>query len=405
MKIFDSSVIIIILCGIVILSYFFSLLSLKTRIPSVILLLVTGIVIKFIVSDLGIDYNFPTTVIELFGTVGLIMILLEAGLDLKISRKRIKLIRNSALSALIVMLLSVVLVSIIIKYWLNQPILNSIVYSIPLSIISGAIVIPSLGHLTFLKRDFLIYEASFSDIFGILIFNYIITEHAFSLFNFGIFFFNMLLAIIIALVISFSLFYLLTHSKVNVKFFLAFSILVLLYITGEMINLPSLIIILVFGLMVSNWEKIKYKSLTKYFPHSQIESTHELLHSITAESSFLIRTFFFILFGYSLNLKLLLNLEVLVIGSSLVVAMLLVRYFYLKLFVKENIFPELFFMPRGLITILLFYKIPSKLQLSEFNMGILFFVVLATSLIMLMGSIFYKTTKEINTPDELFEQG
>jgi hypothetical protein len=215
----------------------------------------------------------------------------------------------------------------------------------------------------------------------------------------------MLLALIIALVVSFFLFYLLTHSKVNVKFFLAFSILVLLYISGLMINLPSLIIILVFGLMVSNWEKIKYTSLTRHFPHSQIESTHELLHSITAESSFLIRTFFFILFGYSINLKLLVNIDVLVIGSFIVFAMLLVRYIYLKLFVKTNIFPELFYMPRGLITILLFYKIPTTLQLSEFNEGILFFVVLSTSLVMLLGSIFYKTTKEINTPDELFEQG
>jgi hypothetical protein len=85
--------------------------------------------------------------------------------------------------------------------------------------------------------------------------------------------------------------------------------------------------------------------------------------------------------------------------------MLLVRYFYLKVFVKTNIFPELYYMPRGLITILLFYKIPTGFQLSSFNEGILFFVVLATGLIMLFGAVFHKSEKNESIPDEIFEQG
>ncbi len=402
MEVFNSTALTIILCSTVILSYFFSLLSLKTHIPSVLLLLTTGIVIKLIVSELGINYNFPAPVIEILGTVGLIMILLEAGLDLKIERGRFALIKNSVLSATMVMLFSVLFVSFIIKFWLKQPFLNSIVYAIPLSIISGAIVLPSLQHLSNNKRDFLVYEASFSDILGILLFNFIITEHAFSLFNISMFFFSLLLAVVISLVVSLFLFYLLTRSRVNVKFFLTFSILVMLYVFGKLINFPSLIVILVFALMVSNWEKIKYRKLTNLFPHSQITETYDLLLSITAETSFLIRTFFFILFGYSIDLHLIINLEVLTVGSAIVAVMLLVRYLYLKLFLKSNIFPELYFMPRGLITILLFYKIPEGLRLTEFNKGILFFVVLATTIIMMFGSVFYKTYKGQKAPDEIF---
>jgi len=46
-------------------------------------------------------------------------------------------------------------------------------------------------------------------------------------------------------------------------------------------------------------------------------------------------------------------------------------------------------MPRGLITVLLFYSIPEVYKLSKFNEGILFFVVLTTSIIMMIGSISY----------------
>lgn len=401
----DSNSIIIILCATVILSYFFSLISLKSRIPSVLLLLSTGIGIKYLVLNFGIEYSIPMSMIELFGTVGLIMIILEAGLDLKVGRKQIKLIRDSAFSAIISMLVSVLLVALIIKYWLNQPLINSMVYAIPMSIISGAIVIPSLQHLTKAKREFLVYEASFSDILGILFFNFIVTEHAMSFLNISKFFLSFLAAAVIALLTTLFLFFLLTRSQVNVKFFLAFSILILLYISGEVVHMPSLIIILVFGLIVSNWEKINNAKLIRIFPHSQIEGTRELLHSLTAESSFLIRTFFFILFGYSIDLSLLISKEVILVGSAIVFVMLLVRYFYLKLFVKSNIFPELFYMPRGLITILLFYKIPSAFQLTAFNEGILFFVVLSTGIIMMTGAVLYKVNNGQPASDEIFEQG
>lgn len=36
-------------------------------------------------------------------------------------------------------------------------------------------------------------------------------------------------------------------------------------------------------------------------------------------------------------------------------------------------FSEAFFIPRGLITIVLFYKIPEQFKLSTFNINILFF--------------------------------
>jgi Kef-type K+ transport system membrane component KefB len=403
MEFLSSNLVILTLCGIVILSYLFSLLSLKTKVPSVILLLLTGILAKQALLLSGFQFDIPRVIIEILGTVGLIMIILEAGLELKINKEKTTLIRSSLFAALFIMFLSVVLVAMVIKFWLDQPMLNSVIYALPLSVISGAIVIPSVNHLTPYKKEFLVYESSFSDIIGILVFNFIIVDQALSFLNFGMFFINIIIAIVVSLIISYLLLLLITRTIVNAKFFLIFAILITLYVSGKIINLPSLIIILVFGLLVSNWNSIKNKRLISFFPHEQIEGVHTFLHSITTESSFLIRTFFFILFGFSINVSLLMNKEIIIVGSAIVLALFTVRFLYLKLFLKSNIFPELFYMPRGLITILLFYKIPTQFQLSAFNEGILFFVVLSTSLIMMFGAVFYKTEKGKPLPDEYYE--
>ena len=110
-----------------------------------------------------------------------------------------------------------------------------------------------------------------------------------------------------------------------------------------MLHLPSLLIILVFGLMINNWEQIPVKSLERSFSSREIEPIRHLLHSITAETSFLIRTFFFILFGYSIDISLLQNREVIQVGSLIVVVLFVIRWLYLRFSFKTKVFPEVFF--------------------------------------------------------------
>ncbi len=88
------------------------------------------------------------------------------------------------------------------------------------------------------------------------------------------------------------------------------------------------------------------------------------------------------------------------VGSLIVLALFVIRILYLRFFVKTNLFPESFFIPRGLITIVLFYKIPEHLKLNSFDDGILFYIILTTSIIMTLGMIFYK-----KKPDQVVEEG
>src|SRR5690242_19919424 len=163
---FSTAMILILLGGIVVVSYLFSIISNYLKTPSVLLLLATGIIVRAIADAQGWTLPIPAKAVEFLGVIGTIMIVLEAGLDLKLDRKKTKLISSSFLSAFFILILSMTAVSTVLYYWLHEPLRNCIVYSIPLSIMSSSIVLPSLHHLTARKKEFLVYEASFSDILG-----------------------------------------------------------------------------------------------------------------------------------------------------------------------------------------------------------------------------------------------
>ncbi|MFW5701654.1 MAG: hypothetical protein ACOCX7_01760, partial [Bacteroidota bacterium] len=105
----------------------------------------------------------------------------------------------------------------------------------------------------------------------------------------------------------------------------------------------------------------------------------------TGESAFVVRTFFFVTFGFSINLAVLADWRVIIIGTIIVAILYLVRYLNFKIFLKTKVFPEIFLSPRGLITILLFFSIPAQYQIANFSVGILFFVILTTSIIMMIA--------------------
>lgn len=383
-------IIIILLSAIVILSYIFNLVSRLTRIPSVLLLIATGIGIKYLSRYYGYVEQDVAKLVKILGAIGLIMIILEAALDLEVSRKKLKLIRDAFLSATFAFIISACGIAFLLCRWLGESFQSAFLYAVPMSIISSAVVIPSVKHLPEMKKEFIIYESSLSDIIGILVFNYMLIDNVMSMHSAVIFAGNLGIAILISAAASLLLLYMLTRITVNLKFFLMFAILALVYSVGELISIPSLLIILVFGLVLNNSSLLLRGRFKHLATPEYMEGILNLMRSITAETSFLIRTFFFILFGYTINLELLIVPNVILLGSIIVVILFLVRFLYLRLILRANLFPELFLMPRGLVTILLFYSIPAEKTMSSFNVGILFFVVVASSLIMMLGLLFFR---------------
>lgn len=387
-------------CGIVILSYLFSVLNRLTRIPSVLLLLGTGMLLRYLSGLMGVDFHVPPAITEILGTVGLIMIVLEAGLDLEITREKLPLIRSSFFSALVVFVISALGVTGILLWWLPETdFIHCLVYAITLSVVSSSIVLPSVHHLNHEKKEFLIYEASFSDVLGIMAFNFFTAGQVITLQSATWFVGSIPVALVLSVGVCFGLMLLLVKNRVNVKFFLVFAVLIVVYIGGKSMHLPSLLTILMFGLVVNNWELVRWKPLKNYFADHKVNEVAAFLKSITAESAFLIRTFFFIIFGFGIELSFLQNPDVLMLGSAIVMALLVLRFVYLRIVHKYDLLPELFYIPRGLITVLLFYKIPQWQRIETFDEGVLFFVILATTLIMMLGALFYRD-KPVEDLDE-----
>ena len=116
-----------------------------------------------------------------------------------------------------------------------------------------------------------------------------------------------------------------------------------------------------------------------------MKARHHVFHILTLESAFVIRTFFFVLFGMTVSLGVLLDLEVLVQGLVISVLLYVVRLVLLVVMKQEPLSPLLYIAPRGLITVLLFFAIESQyagLVFDGFDQGVLLVVILTTSLVM-----------------------
>ena len=152
----------------IIISYFFNLYAKKSGIPAVLLLIGLGIGINYVLRFSGFPKPDLLPILEVLGVVGLILIVLEAALDLQLLKEKVGLIIKSFLVALIGLAGTAYLAALALNYLMEVEVLNALLYTIPLSILSSAIILPSIDDLDEDKRDFMIYESTFSDIVGII---------------------------------------------------------------------------------------------------------------------------------------------------------------------------------------------------------------------------------------------
>ncbi|MFT7269052.1 MAG: hypothetical protein ACI905_001262 [Roseivirga sp.] len=399
-------IITILISSVVIISFLFSRFSKRTNIPSAILLILFGVGIKLGMDQLEIASSGNILqVLELLGVVGLIMIVLEAALDLKLTRDKSSLIVKSFLVALVSLMLCSFSIGWIINYFIIDSFFQSLFYAIPLSIMSSAIIIPSVGNLRPEKKEFLIYESTFSDILGIMFF-YFLSGYADSTDAGAIVLGitgNIVITIVVSIIISYAMVLLLQTLKEKVKLFFLIALLILLYSAGKMLHMSSLLIILVFGLILNNYQLFFTGKLQKFIKGDALDHVLEDFHVVTLESAFVIRTFFFVIFGITLDLASLNDINTALIGVGITLLMYLIRFVCLKSAGLKSIMPVLLIAPRGLITVLLFFSIPANYLFEGFNPGILLYTIILTNIAMSAGLIFKPTEAadidKLNFPD------
>ena len=397
MEILNSYYLIIEVSVIIILSFLFNGISKKTNIPAVLMLIVLGVILQYALKYFNADNLNFFPILEVLGIVGLIMIVLEAALELELKREKLLPIVKSMAIALLGLIGSAWIAALILYNFIPEmTMLSAWLYATPLSILSSAIIIPSVSGLHQDKKEFHIYESTFSDILGIMMF-YFLTGKLNPNQDNGVASFtgNLALTIIISLVASYAIILIFQRIKSQVKLFLLIAILLLLYALGKQMHLSSLIIILIFGLVIANMKLFFKGKLSRFLHYEKAHHIYHELHTITAETAFVVRTFFFVIFGVTITITSLLDLTVAGISSLIIISIYAIRFVLLGIFVGKDIIPQLFIAPRGLITVLLFYAIPQEAQIATFEPGILLFVIIGTSLIM-TGAMIYDKRRASN---------
>ena len=400
METVDPNLLLIEASVIIILSFFFGEISKRTNIPSVLMLIVLGILIKVGLDSIGFgNLNF-FPILRILGIVGLIMIVLEAALELKLERDKYLAIGKALFVAAVGLLASTWAAAELLEYFIDDMSTQAAwLYATPLSILSSAIIIPSVTGLKGDKKEFHIYESTFSDILGIMLFYFltsqlpvsemvgdqleVVEHHGSGLAYLG----NVLITIVVSLIASYAIVLIFQNIKSHVKLFLLIAVLLLLYGIGKTAHLSALIVILTFGLIIANMRLFFQGPLRKWLNYKQAMHIYEGLHVVTVETAFVVRTFFFVIFGITIVLESLLSVDVAIVSLLIILSIYLIRFVLLRILIGSDILPQLFVAPRGLITILLFYNIPTEITVEGFEPGILLFIIIGTSLIMTFAMI------------------
>lgn len=396
LKFFMTTSIIISLCGLLLFAYIFDVSSARTKIPSVILLLFLGWGVKQVATFFKIDIPNLTSVLPILGTIGLILIVLEGSLELELTKSKLPFVRKSSIIAFLPIIIISFTLAYIIHYYSGIDYKSALSNAIPLAIISSSIAIPSAQNLISKNKEFITYESSMSDIFGVILFNFITFNDYFSVESVGLFIGQIILIIIISFIATLGLAFLLSKIKHPVKFAPIILLVILIYELSKIYNLPALVFILLFGIFLGNLDELKHiKFIQRLRPEILTNEVHKF-KDLTAEMAFLIRALFFILFGFLIQTSEIINPDTIIWALGITGGIFIIRFILLKAF-KVAINPLLFIAPRGLITILLFLSIPMHLVSPLVNNSLIIQIIVLTALVMMMGLLFNKRETKLTT--------
>jgi len=264
---------------------------------------------------------------------------------------------------------------------------------IPLCVISSSIAISSVKNLATTDKEFVIYESSFSDILGVLFFNFIALNEFINGKSFATFGLQILAITFISLIAIILLSLLLSKIDHDIKFVPIILLVILIYTIAHQYDLPALIFILLFGLFLGNLDELKkFRWFRKVKPDELDKEMHKF-KELTIEAAFMIRSLFFLLFGYMIETKDMIKVETLSWTFGIIAIIFIFRIIQL-LISRLPLIPLLFIAPRGLVTILLFLSIAPAKQIPLINRSLIIQVIVITSLIMMIGLLLTKKDAE-----------
>ena len=384
-----TTAIIITICLLILAAYIFDITSSKTKIPSVILLLLMGWGVRQLSMSTGLFIPNLTPVLPILGTIGLILIVLEGSLELQLNGSKLGSVKESFMVALLPMVVLAIGTTAAFVYWGGTSFKDTLLNVLPLCVISSAIAIPSVKNLPNTQKEFVIYESSLSDILGVVFFNFVAFNETFGFSSLTQFVGQLLAIILISFIATGALSYLLSKIDHHIKFAPIILLIILIYNISKIYHLPALIFILIFGLFLGNLDEIKRFGWIEKLKPNVLDREVAKFKEIVVEATFVIRVLFFLLFGYLMETAEILNTATFVWAIGIVAGIFIIRAAVLKLY-RIPLSPLVFVAPRGLITILLFLSIPATQMIPLINKSLIIQIIILTALIMMAGLMLNK---------------
>lgn len=376
----------ILLCVLLLVAYVFDISASKTRVPAVILLLALGWGLRQVTDGLGLDVPEMAGSLPILGTVGLILIVLEGSLELEVSRDNARAVGRAALMAVLPLAVMVALLTWVFHAVAGAPVLVAITQAVPFAVISSAIAIPTAKNFPDAERAFITYESSLSDIIGVMVFNFVALNEEFGWGTFGYFGLELLIILAASFVGTLVLAFLLSRIHHHVKFAPIVILTILIYAVAKHYHLPGLLVIMAFGMFLSNSSLLKEVRWLRGLRLDTLDREVDRLKDLVVEGAFLVRSVFFLVFGFQIETAALLEVETWLWSLGICAGIVVVRWVFLKL-LRIRTVPLLFIAPRGLVTVLLYLSIPAGRALPLIGTSMVTQVVLLSSLLMMAGTL------------------
>lgn len=365
--------------GILLLAFAIERLCLALKVPSVIILIATGLALRPVIEGFHITPRGLDTVVPIIGTLGLILIVLEGAMDLQLKRGRMRRILISVAVAAGGLLAVIAAFTGLAALAFDLPTMQAMLLAIPFAVISSAVAISSSGFLPPAQREFIVYESSLSDIFGVLLFFSLLhsdgTARGALLALAG----GGALSLGLSVLFAVGLVLILMRIDGHVRFIPLLAGLFGLYALGELLHLSPLILVLLFGLTLNNPQLLaRVPAFRNWFDESY-EERLEQFKMLVLELTFAVRGFFFLLLGYWTQPS-----DVATINAWLVAGVILItiygsRYLLLRAAQLPLASTLTWIAPRGLVTVLLLLHAQNALKVPGYLNGAVILVVLVSA--------------------------
>jgi cell volume regulation protein A len=398
----EAALFVALLGGLLVLSYIAEALFESTRIPAVVLLILSGVLIGPILRIVpGTEFE---TAAPFFGAVALVVILFEGGLGLDLEESARGLLLAVCLAG-VSYLVTAGTLALFAHALLRLPWPSSFALASLLGVPSSAVVLPIAGRLGFRPdlRTVVVLEAALADVFGILgaeiaieaaggdSVTILALRRTFVGFTIGA-----LVALIVGLLWSRVLRNLRSRSEESHGEVLTFGVVLLLDGVVHTLGGASAIAVVAFGLVISNEPVIMARLLRRPLSAEDEALFGQLragVHRFANQLTFLVKTFFFVFLGMvvkwtGLTLKLALTAALfvgIVILARRATVVLLNRAGLLDVS-RDDGRALSALMPRGLVTaVLAFGAVEAGLPGAESFPLFAFVLLVSTNVLMVLG--------------------